>query len=84
MIHCCRVPTRTGKPEKWEGIFQSGKNQGILTRLEKSGKITQNSGELREFQILCYSLVTAKLICALFAKFAKVLVKKGSLKKLLE
>ena len=26
--------------EKWEGIFQSGKSQGILMRLEKSGKIT--------------------------------------------
>ena len=30
--------------EKWEGIFQSGKSQGILNRLEKSGKITQNTG----------------------------------------
>ena len=35
--------------EKWEGIFQSGKSQGILNRLEKSGKITQNTGKLREF-----------------------------------
>ena len=26
---------------KWEGIFQSGKSQGILNRLEKSGKITK-------------------------------------------
>ena len=24
--------------EKWEGIFQSGKSQGIFNRLEKSGK----------------------------------------------
>ena len=24
--------------EKWEGIFQSGKSQGILNRLEKSGE----------------------------------------------
>ena len=24
--------------KKWEGIFQSGKSQGILNRLEKSGK----------------------------------------------
>ena len=31
--------------EKWEGIFQSGKSQGILNRLEKSGKITQNTGK---------------------------------------
>ena len=37
--------------EKWEGIFQSGKSQGILNRLEKSGKITQNTGKLREFDI---------------------------------
>ena len=37
--------------EKWEGIFQSGKSQGILNRLEKSGKITQNSGKLWEFEI---------------------------------
>ena len=40
--------------EKWEGIFQSGKSQGILNRLEKSGKsqgkshkILENSGNLR-------------------------------------
>ena len=37
--------------EKWEGIFQSGKSQGILNRLEKSGKIIQNTGKLREFEI---------------------------------
>ena len=54
-----RVPTRTGKtgkPGKWEGIFQSGKSQGILNRLEKSGKTTQNTGKLRKFQkkIICY------------------------------
>ena len=36
--------------EKWEGIFQSGKSLGILNRLEKSGKITQNAGKLWEFQ----------------------------------
>ena len=40
--------------EKWEGIFQSGKSQRILNRLEKSGrsqgkshKILENSGNLR-------------------------------------
>ena len=50
-----RVPTRTGKSEKWEDIVQSGKSQGILNRLEKSGRITQKSGKLREFQtnIIC-------------------------------
>ena len=35
---------------KWEGIFESGKNQEILNRLEKSGKITQNTGNVGEFQ----------------------------------
>ena len=26
-----RVPTRAGKPGKWEGVFQSGKSQEILS-----------------------------------------------------
>ena len=45
--------------EKWEGIFQSEKSEGNLNRLEKSGKITQNTGKLWEFQInvICYFLV---------------------------
>ena len=47
-----RVPTQTGKPGKMgRGIFQSGKGQGILNRLEKSGKITQNTEKLWEFEI---------------------------------
>ena len=40
--------------EKWEGIFQSGKSQGVLNRLEKSWKsqgkshkILENSQNLR-------------------------------------
>ena len=43
------VPTGTGNLgnlEKWEGIFQSGKSQGILSRLEKSGNFTQNTGKI--------------------------------------
>ena len=36
--------------KKWEGIFQSGKSQGILKRLEKSCKISHNTGKLKEFQ----------------------------------
>ena len=42
--------------KKWEGIFQSGKSQGSLNRLEKSGKITQNTGKFWKFQtnIICY------------------------------
>ena len=42
--------------EKWEGIFQSGKSQGILNRLEKSGKITQNTGKIREFEIILFDI----------------------------
>ena len=41
-------PLRLENLEKWEGVFQSGKSQGILNRLEKSGKITQNTGEMRK------------------------------------
>ena len=43
-------PLRLENLEKWEGIFQSGKSQGILNRQEKSGKITQNTEKFREFQ----------------------------------
>ena len=35
-------PVRLENLEKWEGIFQSGKSQGILNRLEKSGKSQGN------------------------------------------
>ena len=31
----------------WENVFQSGKSPVILTRLEKSEKITQNTGKLK-------------------------------------
>ena len=27
-----RVPTWTGKPGKWEGVFQSGNSEEILNR----------------------------------------------------
>ena len=30
---------------KHEGIFQPGKSQGILIRLEKSGNFSQNTGK---------------------------------------
>ena len=59
--------------EKWEGIFQSGKSQGILNRLEKSGKITQNTGKLREFEINIIDILSdIKMNCVLFAKMDKV------------
>ena len=51
IINNIMVPTGTGKqgkPGKWEGIFQSGKSQGILSRLEKSGNFTQNTGKIRK------------------------------------
>ena len=37
-----RLPIGTGKPGKWEGIFQPEKSQGILSRLEKSGNSKGN------------------------------------------
>ena len=67
-------PLRLENLEKWEGIFQSGKSQGILNRLEKSGKITQNTGKLRDFQtnIICYFLVIFKLTVYYFAEMHQV------------
>ena len=35
---------------KWEGIFQSGKSQGILSRLEKSGNFAQNTRKTGKFE----------------------------------
>ena len=37
--------------EKWEGFFQSGKSQGIFSRLEKSGKIIRTTAKVKEFQM---------------------------------
>ena len=75
-IRSCTV---TGFPlglenlEKWEGIFQSGKSQGILNRLEKSGKITQNTGKLREFEINIINILSdIKMNSVLFAKMDEV------------
>ena len=42
------IPTGTGKPGKWDGIFQLGKSPGILLNLEKSGNFTQNIGKIRK------------------------------------
>ena len=47
-----------GSHSDWK-TWKNGKafsSQGILNRLEKSGKTTQNTGKLRKFQkkILCY------------------------------
>ena len=46
-----RVTTRTGKLGKKGEAFPFRESQEILNRLEKSGKITQNTGKLREFEI---------------------------------
>ena len=43
-------PLKLENIENWEGIFPLGKSQQILNRLEKSGKITQNTEKVREFQ----------------------------------
>ena len=47
-LHYYMIPPRTGKPGKRESIFQSGKSQGILLRLEKSGNFTQNIRKIRK------------------------------------
>ena len=58
---------------KWEGILQSRKMQRILNRLEKSGKITQNTGKIRIFQInvICY-FTDIYMNCVLFGEMDKV------------
>ena len=76
--------------EKWEGIFQSGKSQGILNRLEKSGKIAKNTGKLREFEIniiwyfYILFLVIFKWTVYCFLKWIKFSVKQTNTKKILE
>ena len=51
-----RVPTQTGKPGKIGRHFPVRAKSGNLMRLEKSGKIIQNTRKFREFQeiIICY------------------------------
>ena len=61
-----RVPARTGKPGKMGRHFPVREKSGNFHQTgkvrEKSGKITQNTGKLREFQtnIICYFLVIYK------------------------
>ena len=50
-----RVATRTGKAEKWEGIFQSGKSQVTLNRWEMSENHTQY-WKIQEISNKCYLL----------------------------
>ena len=60
-IHYSGFPLGLENLEKWEGIFQSGKSQGILNRLEKSGKsqgkshkILENSGNFRQILFVIF------------------------------
>ena len=50
-----RVPTRTGKPGKMGRHFPVREKSGNFEQTgkvrEKSGKITKNTGKLREFEI---------------------------------
>ena len=57
-----RVLNRTGKPGKVGRHFPVREKSGNLNRLEKSGKITQNTGKLWEFQtkVICYFLMIFK------------------------
>ena len=54
-FHLIRVPTRTGKPGKMGRHFpvreKSGNFEQTAKVREKSGKITQNTGKIREFEI---------------------------------
>ena len=66
----CSVPTRTGKIgrmglEKWEGIFQSMKSQGIWKRLEsqrKSHKILENLGKFRQMLFVIFKWTVCYLL----------------------
>ena len=69
-----RVPTRIGKPGKMGRHFPVREKSGNFDQTGKVRENNINTGKLREFQtnIICYSLMTAKLIYVLFAKFATV------------
>ena len=56
IIACLGFPPGLETLEKWEGFFQSGKSQGILNRLEKSSKMTKNTGKHCVFQgnVICH------------------------------
>ena len=63
-------PTGTGKMGRH---FQSGKSRGILNRLEKSGKITQNTFKQMSFVIFS----DIKKNGVLFLKWIKFLFNKN-------
>ena len=51
MLETNRAPTRTGKPGKMERYFPVRDKSGNFEQTGKVGKITQNTGKLREFEI---------------------------------
>ena len=68
-----RVPLGLENLGKWESIFQSGKSQGILNRLEKSGK---SHKILEDREVICYFVVIFKLLCIILLKWIKFSVNK--------
>ena len=69
--------------EKWELIFQSGKSQGILNRLEMSRKIGQNTGKVREFltNVIYNFLLIFKWTVYDLLKWLNFVIKNKRLKK---
>ena len=81
-----RVPTLTGKPGKMGRHFPVREKSGNFEQTGKSGKITQNTGKLREFEInIMIFLVIFKLTVYYLPKWIKFSVKKKqNIKKVLE
>ena len=50
----CHSSNMDWKNWKNENFFQSGKSEGILNRLEKSGNFAQNTGKMRDFYPKCW------------------------------
>ena len=54
-VNLMYIRVLNGNLGKWENIFRSEKSQQILNRLQKPGKITQNTEKQMSFGIfLCY------------------------------
>ena len=72
-----RVPTRTGKPRKWEGIFQSGE---MSRNFEQTGKVGENHTKywnVRDFRHVIFIIFSdIQMNCVLFAKMYHFFVKK--------
>ena len=79
------IPAYTGFPLELENLKnrKGFYSQGILNRLEKLGKITQNTAKFRQFQtnIICYFGVIFKWTVYYLLKLIKFSVKKQNIKK---